>query len=317
MPYYNKGFFPTIFPTSHIPKIINTAKTWKQKNPKSILCNVRKYMNIMLKSLSTLTGSYLLPKVALPRSARSTQEIHVYKSAWSSANPTNPAHLQWVRPACCLSSVQHTLFQMVLSSPQSQGKPLSRHSVLLLLQYHCILDRVYPHLPPKHLLPMGANLFWASFSSSAFLVWAQFFHTSSPSSGFREFGSRSSGEGCGCDCGSTSATWTVWAYERETMKMCQYCFVPGPFGKTPRLLVVLLIKKKSLFSLLFYFQEPLEFYSLLQEWQRLVQCFSALDVLLGISDLKTPIHLSSTPESLFKEVSIFLKSSHGGAGPVV
>lgn len=66
-----------------------------------------------------------------------------------------------------------------------------------------------------HLLPIGASLFWASFSSSAFLVCAQLFHTSRPSSGFREFGSRSSGEVCGCGCGSTSATWTVWAYERK------------------------------------------------------------------------------------------------------
>ena len=94
-------------------------------------------------------------------------------------------------------------------------------SVLLLLQCHCTLHRIQPPCPPKHLLPMGASLFWASFSSSAFLVCAQFFHTSSPSSGFREFGSRSSGEGCGCDCGSTSATWTVWAYEREIIKTCQ------------------------------------------------------------------------------------------------
>lgn len=67
----------------------------------------------------------------------------------------------------------------------------------------------------QHLLPIGANLFWASFSSSAFLVCAQLFHTSRPSSGFREFGSRSSGEVCGCGCCSTSATWTVWAYERK------------------------------------------------------------------------------------------------------
>lgn len=70
-----------------------------------------------------------------------------------------------------------------------------------------------------HLLPMGASLFWASFSSSAFLVCAQLFHTSRPSSGFREFGSRSSGEVCGCGCGSTSATWTVWAYERKHFRL--------------------------------------------------------------------------------------------------
>lgn len=74
----------------------------------------------------------------------------------------------------------------------------------------------------RHLLPIGANLFWASFSSSAFLVCAQLFHTSRPSSGFREFGSRSSGEVCGCGCCSTSATWTVWAYERKHFSLCTH-----------------------------------------------------------------------------------------------
>lgn len=109
-------------------------------------------------------------------------------------------------------------------------------------------------LPNKHSLPMGASLFWASFSSSAFLVWAQFFHTSSPSSGFREFGSRSSGEDCGCDWGSTSATWTVWAYERETMEV--FCIMP--FGKTARnMLLIDHWIKTSPSALLSCFQRPL------------------------------------------------------------
>lgn len=109
----------------------------------------------------------------------------------------------------------HKVYFQVYSSVLRARGVLPAWIVFLVLTFW----HTHHPLPPKHSLPMGANLFWASFSSSAFLVWAQFFHTSSPSSGFSEFGSKSSGEGCGCDCGSTSATWTVCAYERETIRL--------------------------------------------------------------------------------------------------
>lgn len=54
------------------------------------------------KGLSTLTGSYLLPEVALPR-FRLTPEIHMYKNAGLGHIPINPTHLQLVRPAYCSS----------------------------------------------------------------------------------------------------------------------------------------------------------------------------------------------------------------------
>lgn len=231
MPYYTKGFPYTILPTSHILTIFIRATIWKKK--KSPLCNKRKYISRMIRK-NGLEHTHWFPP---PARSRSAPNLGWLQKSMCTRIP-GLGQIPQILFICSWSGLLSArlefsiLLQMELPSPQGQETPLSCHSVLLLCQCHCILRQSWP-ASPFHLLPIGASLFWASFSSSAFLVWAQFFHTSSPSSGFREFGSRSSGEGCGCDCGSTSATWTVWAYEKETIKMCQYCFASGRLAKLP------------------------------------------------------------------------------------
>lgn len=103
------------------------------------------------KGLSTLTGSYLLPEVALPR-FRLTPEIHMYKNAGLGHIPLicSWSGLRIAHPEFSI------LLQMKLPSPQSQETSLSCHSVLLLL-CHRILDRVHSPSHSQTLTPNGCQ----------------------------------------------------------------------------------------------------------------------------------------------------------------